>query len=138
MSGGTQCSPQYARYLDLQNNQLLIEAVSATGAGAACLNLPMNPLKSRKLPLLQTLRTLDLDHCGITTFESLPGFPNLCFLSVANNHLTTFKQLPKVSSLESIILSGNSVDVPRILAIQIFGSIRIISINNTAVTAKEP
>jgi hypothetical protein len=131
------CSSQYARYIDLQNNQLSIEAMAAIGAGVASLNLSMNPLKSCKLPLLQTLRTLYLDDCGITTFESLPRFPNLCLLSMANNRLTTFKGLPILSALESVILSGNSVDFPRILVIQAIGSIRIISINNTPVTAEE-
>jgi hypothetical protein len=41
------------------------------------------------------------------------------------------------SSLESIILSGNSVDFHKILTIPAFGSIRIISINNNPVTAEE-
>lgn len=124
-------------YLDLENNLFTAETLHNLPKGLTALNLVSNPLGSCALPLLEKLRSLSLDNCGLTSFSSFPPFANLRFLSVANNQIKNFHHLPILPKLECFNIENNAYDFPTKMIIAAVGSISINNINGIEITEED-
>ena len=137
MTGLSSSASMSVQCVDLDDNNLTIDSLKTINPNVCVLNLARNPLNSCMIPMFQRLRTLCLDGCGIQSFEGLPEFPKLIFLSVANNKLTSYDGLKVIPSIESVVMTGNPVDFDKHLTIQAFGSIRMCSFNREGLTEND-
>ncbi|OHS98639.1 hypothetical protein TRFO_34916 [Tritrichomonas foetus] len=128
-SGVQQVSSPNLLYLDLSDNRLPATALKPVNPNITVLNLTNNPLLSCSFPSFHNLRTLTIDNCGLKNFEGMPFLPHLCFLSAANNEITSFKGLHIMPDLESINLIGNPIEFAPKIVIAAVGSLNLQKIN---------
>lgn len=123
--------------LDLENNRMPSTALKHIGKNVGSLNLTRNPLGDLRLPMLKGLRSLSIDFCGLTSFQGIPQFPHLRFLSAVGNKIENFGGLPIFGKLESINLAQNPGAFTSKLTIAAVGSIFLHTFNEVELTEEE-
>jgi hypothetical protein len=83
------------------------------------------------------LRWLSLNHCGLTSFQGMPWFPELRSLSAAYNKLASYSGLPAFPRLVSVDLSHNPIDFSPELTLLAIGSVNLETFNGEPITEQQ-
>jgi len=123
--------------IDLEDNDLNCSSLSGIPSKVISLNLNRNPLKEFAIPSFDSLRTLFLENCSLTSFLGMPFFPNLQCLSLSGNKISSFNGMKIMPKLESINILGNTSDFPVVTSIAAIGSIYLRTFNNRTINHEE-